>query len=380
MSPRLPMGENVLAIDWPRRHAEEREVLEQVLDHNHDKDHLRIRKIVRDRVKKALPTERSELRKLNIARFCEDVALDVAGRYLGIGDLCEREDLRPIVRRLASQVFQAPVHGSIEERDARLAGSRMAGLAKHYVDEAVDQFECCQKHDEDWTITDRLLHAVARENVPSISAHRRNWVTRNMATLAVFGSVTTARAMTQAIYQIHLYPERWKIARHAAKTYEDVAVKFDGPAEEHPVDAVSELKTAREDLLMVIFEALRWHPMLPVLGVRTAIRDTLLAPGNDARTPVRAGTKVLPVLMAAMHDGETFRHPECFCPKARNKDDYLHFGAGPHECVGRHMAEAMLIEIAAAFFTDDLIGARYRKTTAIEYDGPAVNALWFQPC
>ncbi|MEL7000979.1 MAG: hypothetical protein AAFP68_22265, partial [Pseudomonadota bacterium] len=43
MSPRLPAGENVLAIDWPRRHTEERTHLERALDYDHALDHARIR-------------------------------------------------------------------------------------------------------------------------------------------------------------------------------------------------------------------------------------------------------------------------------------------------------------------------------------------------
>ena len=387
MSPRLPAGENVLAIDWPRRHTEERTHLERALDCDHAQDHARIRRIVRARMRSALPSDRSGMRALNIARMCEDVTLDVAQCYLGIGvpseNCCQRDHMRPIVRKLASQVFQGPVPGSIEERDARLAGDRMIGLAADRVDAAIKCFKGQNgrpKSPEDWTITDRLIQQLSDDTLGEPTPRERHWVIRNMATLTVFGSVTTARAMTQAIYQICLKPDRWNIACRAARDYVALAEDCERSPETTDDRTRARLDLRRNEMLLVVFEALRWHPMLPMLGIRTVLRDTLLAPDTCHRTRVRGGSRVLPLLLAAMHDGDTFRNPGCFCPKSRNKDDYLHFGAGPHECVGRHMAEAMMIEIAAAFFSDEVISAKYRRCDGIEYDGPAVARLRFERC
>ena len=131
MCPRLPAGEVVLAIDWPRRHREERARLEEVLDCELVADDARIRETVRARCDSDLHGV-TELHTVNLARLCENVALDVAERHLGIGvgDGPERGALRPIIRWLAARVFQGPVKGSCEETYAQIAADRMQSVVQ----------------------------------------------------------------------------------------------------------------------------------------------------------------------------------------------------------------------------------------------------------
>jgi len=95
------------------------------------------------------------------------------------------------------------------------------------------------------------------------------------------------------------------------------------------------LPTAREELLRYIS---------PVIYMRrTATRDTRIG-----ETEIAAGDKVVLYYGAANRDAERFRDPERL-DLARTPNEHLAFGAGPHVCLGQHLArleiDAMLREI-----------------------------------
>lgn len=380
MCPRLPAGEVVLAIDWPRRHAEERARLEMVLDCVPDADDARIRDIVRCRCTRVIGS-RTTLKGVNLALLCEDVALDVAHKYLGIGVDCpdQRDHLRPIIRWLAAQVFQAPVKGSHEEIFARVAADKMQQLAGKCLSEQEDELDTRANAGdpiptEDMTVMQRMISLQRQKSAPDWLD--QDWVLRNSVTLAVFGSVTLARAMTQAIPQLAQCEPRWKHARDAAQKLAELGHEMFDYRTATTADRFV-MSSARYVMLKVVFEAMRWHPMLSMLGVRTALRETTLAPDRKERTKVKAGAKVLPMLLAAMHDKEAFPNPDTFCPHLRKAGDYLHFGAGPHACVGHRMAEIQLEEITFALFNHSFLKRHPRRCSPIEYDGPAVIGLEF---
>lgn len=92
-----------------------------------------------------------------------------------------------------------------------------------------------------------------------------------------------------------------------------------------------------------IEEMLRMHP--PVLTFRrTATRDVELA-----GTAVAAGDKVVVYHVSANHDERRFADPFRFDP-AREPNDHLSFGQGPHLCLGAAFARLQL----RAFFTEFL--------------------------
>lgn len=375
MSPRLPAGEVVLAIDWPRRHTEERARLECVLDGHPRADDARIRCLVRQRCTYSL-CKYDPMTELNLARLCEDVALDVAHCYLGVGThgTYQRNHLRKAVRSLATQVFKAPVKNSREEIVARIAADRMRALVEHCA--GIAQRTLSSTLPAKQTVLQRMLVLLEDPNRPDWL--NNDWVIRNITTLTVFGSVTSARAMTQGLRQLLRYPDRISLARKAAKQY--AALK---PEAFDPITATSterkEIEAARRELLLIVFEAMRFHPMLSMLGTRTALRDTVLAAGTKHMTRIKAGTGVLPLLLGAMHDPKTFPKAGKFCPHQASLDDHLHFGAGPHECVGRRMAEIQMEEIAAAFFSHPVCGQSGLTCCKIKYKGPAVLSLYLEP-
>ena len=81
------------------------------------------------------------------------------------------------------------------------------------------------------------------------------------------------------------------------------------------------------------------------------------------------------MLLAGMHDPVAFKNPSEFCPYSRKVRDHLHFGAGPHECVGRRMAELQLEEITAALFSRRFMTIARPRCSRIHYDDAAVVDL-----
>ncbi|MGH3319872.1 MAG: cytochrome P450 [Streptosporangiaceae bacterium] len=84
-----------------------------------------------------------------------------------------------------------------------------------------------------------------------------------------------------------------------------------------------------------IEEMLRWHP--PVLSFRrTATDDT-----EVAGQPIAAGDKVVVFHASANYDERRFPDPYRF-DVARDPNDHVAFGDGPHLCLGAHFARLQL--------------------------------------
>jgi cytochrome P450 len=103
---------------------------------------------------------------------------------------------------------------------------------------------------------------------------------------------------------------------------------------EHP----AEYRRLRADpalLPSAIEEMLRWHP--PVLTFRrTAKQDTELSGQR-----IRAGDKVVVYFASAHFDERAFPEPYRF-DLAREPNDHLAFGQGPHLCLGAHFGRLQL--------------------------------------
>jgi cytochrome P450 len=108
-------------------------------------------------------------------------------------------------------------------------------------------------------------------------------------------------------------------------------------------DAYRRLRAEPALLAPAIEEMLRVHP--PVLTFRrTATRDVELA-----GRAIAAGDKVVVYHVSANHDERRFVDPFRFDP-AREPNDHLAFGQGPHLCLGAAFARLQM----RAFFTDFL--------------------------
>jgi cytochrome P450 len=119
----------------------------------------------------------------------------------------------------------------------------------------------------------------------------------------------------------------------------------------HP-DEYRRLRTEQELLPSAIEELLRVHP--PVLTFRrTATRDVVLRGQRIAR-----GDKVVVYHVSANHDERQFPDPFRL-DLARDPNDHVSFGQGPHLCLGAAFARLQMRE----FFTEFL------RLPQVELDG-----------
>jgi cytochrome P450 len=109
---------------------------------------------------------------------------------------------------------------------------------------------------------------------------------------------------------------------------------------QHP-DAYRRLRAHPELMPTAIEEMLRWHP--PVLSFRrTATQHTQLGGRH-----IRQGDKVVVYHVSANYDERAFPDPHRF-DIAREPNDHLAFGQGPHLCLGAHFARLQM----RIFFTE----------------------------
>ena len=93
----------------------------------------------------------------------------------------------------------------------------------------------------------------------------------------------------------------------------------------------------------VVFEAMRFDPVVPVLK-RTATQDTVLAQGTAHARHVPRGATLLAVAASAMLDPRRIPDPAAFRP-GRQPHEYLLFGYGLHECFAKAINHATLHRI-----------------------------------
>ncbi|MFC5749816.1 cytochrome P450 [Actinomadura rugatobispora] len=125
-------------------------------------------------------------------------------------------------------------------------------------------------------------------------------------------------SMTHLVRQILLRPEIHRAAALAAADPDPA--EFDGH----------------------VWEALRFDPFLKVI-TRVCARDHVLAAGTPRETAVPAGTLVLAAVASAMFDETAVPEPDLFRTD-RPPHTRLHFGHGPHACVGVHPGAAVISE------------------------------------
>ncbi|TDC62309.1 cytochrome P450 [Actinomadura sp. GC306] len=87
-----------------------------------------------------------------------------------------------------------------------------------------------------------------------------------------------------------------------------------------------------------VWEALRFDPFLKMI-VRQCARDHTL-PGG---TTIPAGRLVLAAVASAMFDDAAVEDPDTFRTD-RPEDAYMHFGHGPHACLGVHPGRVVIAE------------------------------------
>jgi cytochrome P450 len=126
-----------------------------------------------------------------------------------------------------------------------------------------------------------------------------------------------------------------------------------------------------------IEEALRWEPPITSV-VRVTTRDCQLG-----ETALPAGTNVNVNVAAANRDPRRYPDPDRFDP-SRTNIAHLTFGAGPHVCLGMHLAR-METAVAINALLDRLPDLRLDPTapapsvSGVAFRSPAKIAVEFTP-
>lgn len=106
---------------------------------------------------------------------------------------------------------------------------------------------------------------------------------------------------------------------------------------------------AAERFREYLYEAERFN-VYPPFNYRYAERDTTIANGTSREKRIAKGTTVVTWHSLAAFDDDVFERPFAFVP-GRPHWQYSAFGHGRHFCLGEHIGQALLFEMALGLFT-----------------------------
>lgn len=367
LSPRMPWGPFLLTIDWRDQHDRERALLESMVARDADVAHIRA--VTADVCAKALANAAqisNDRRRIDVVReLCEPVVVAIADRYFGIPVVrADTVHTARILREVAGIAMVQPPEGS--KRDIR-AKRAIAELTQHI--EKTIESEVARAHsaplgpaDPSKTLLERLVVASRATNKPAWLDD--DFVRRYVTGLAATGGATIVRATTNALYELLRRPKALASALRAVEA-------LDGPGGN--TGTAADPVARRNALRRIVYEALRFRPMLPLL-LRYVPRDTLIAKGTERQRLIKGGSSVIAAPMAVMFDPAEFKKPGEF-KTDRELKNYVHFGFGPRKCFGKYVADTAMVEIVRCLLKMDDLALGEGWSGTINYDGPVADSL-----
>ena len=368
-------GSFLLSIDWREQHTRERELLKSVVRPAHD---IRWIRTLAEHECEALISgagQNADGRcEIDVAgELAEGVALKIVSTYFGVtavpaGDF----EMARLLRRLAALILLEPPDGTKEWFASRKAILDLTDHLAHLIKTRSAQVSHCAIASPPGD--DLLTRLVVRMHVDADRPpwFTEDWIRRYLTGLAVFGNATISQTVAHSLDQLLARPHALSRAKQAAGRLAASTPSTSRSRADDVRDDCTE-KEAVCGMQQLIYEALRFRPMLPLLA-RYSPRETTLAKGTTRQRRIPAGARVIAGPLAAMFDPEVFERPWHFS-SARPLKDYLHFGDGPHVCVGKYVADTQIIEIVrAVLLLNDLRRAPGRRGR-VQYDGPAVDSL-----
>jgi cytochrome P450 len=354
IEPGMPWGAFIMTIDWREQHALERSLLESVV--NPAADMRAIRALVVDECRRQIDIAGASGRIDAVAQIAEPVAVRVAAEYFGVPAVgSSPQRMADAMADLAGIIMVNPPVGSppfVSSRD-NIAQVTNAVLAQ------LDDAKAAIGRGEVASLPDTLLTRLARLHSQGKQPAWFNddWIRRYLTGLIATGGATIVRATAHALDQILAHPDGLKLARAAAARLDQ---NPDDPA-------------ATAELRQLLYEALRFRPMLPLL-IRDCPRDTVIASGTSRARIVPGGTRVLASPLAAMFDPEAVKDPWQF-RAGRPADAYLLFGHGVRSCFGRYIADIAIFEILRALLRCPDLARAAGADGQVRYGGPAARGL-----
>ena len=364
--PKMLGGSFLLSIDGPQQHTRERELLWSVVRPSYDIPWIRslAEKECQNTIRGACNSNSGKGEIDVAAELTDRVALKIVTTYFGVQTMPQGpRQMSTILRRLASVILLEPSQGTREWTEAResivdLTG-HLSGLIRHKILACTGFPTPVRKNDD-------LLTRLVKRKHSGADPHpwfTEDWIRRYLTGLATFGNATISQTVCHALDQLLARPYALRRAQRAAANLTACQAGADN----------AQTLLMRNRMLQLIYEALRFRPMLPLLE-RFSQRETVLAKDTNRQRRIPAGARVIAGPLAAMFDPEVFDRPWHF-NYARPIEDYVHFGYGPHGCFGKYVADAQIIEIMRnILLLKDITRAPGRQGW-VQYEGPAVKSL-----
>lgn len=239
------------------------------------------------------------------------VPLGLTARYFGVPGP-DPDTLRRWLRHIYRDLFH-----NLEKKPEWVMEADVAVVEMNaYLDGLI------QQHD---TTPNTVLRALIAINNQT-QGLKPHFVRRNIMGLTVGVVETTLKAIARTVDQLIRRPQQLEEAQAAAKN-------------------------GNKDLVLrYVYEAMRFNPMNHVL-YRKCSKEVTIAAGTPREARVKTGTMVFASTLTAMFDEDgPFKHPKEF-RLDRKQEDYLFFGHGVHECMGRHLIPTVIQEVFMQLLT-----------------------------
>lgn len=241
-----------------------------------------------------------------------DVPVQICDRYFGFPGP-DVDTMKRWSKACQTDFFKNLQGDEQVHADARQAGAEMKPYLANLIAERRMLFSS-QPDTEAHTVVDRLVKLELAGQLPLDSEE----LIVNIAGLLIGSVETTSQAIAQALQQILIRPE----------------------VHQQAIELAAASRSAEFQAL--VFEALRFHPINPLL-FRYTEQATTIAGGTTSETTLEPGTIVFACTSSAMMDEAAVDEPHLFRP-GRPTSSYFHFGYGHHECLGRHLGAVMVTE------------------------------------
>jgi cytochrome P450 len=260
-----------------------------------------------------------------VATRCRDGKLDV------VADLAERLPARfaadhlgvpglddDALIRWSKTLFEGIFLNFSEHRSLAAEAEEASELLQAHIDGLLAQART-EARPSPGTVLDRLLHAAGSSEASGADILIR----ANLVGLVVGSVAPVSEAISRAVDHLLGSAGAFAGARSAAERGDHAM------------------------LWRYVREALRFAPQSPGL-VREVVRPTRLGTPPHDRV-VDVGDVLFVSTVSAMRDPATVKQPKRF-RMDRPDDTYLHFGAGPHRCLGERIAPVLMTAAIAALF------------------------------
>lgn len=237
-----------------------------------------------------------------IGTLSRPIPVRLIGRYFGFPGPDEATMLR------WSKAAQQDIFHNLQNNPAMHEACVQAGAElRIYLTKLFAERRSASNLAESDDIVSRLLRTV----FPREIGWNDERLLSNVMAFLIGGVETSSAAIAQALDQLLARPEALAAAQAAALMDDDITFGA------------------------YVWEALRFFPINPFV-VRTAVSDYVLAAGTTYATKVSAGSLVLVSTRSAMQDSDVLSDPQTI-KLDRPSWVYLHFGSGPHVCLGKYV-------------------------------------------